>query len=239
MNLYLKISEYQNIEELNLTSTEQRIIDYVYHNLEKIETLSVNMISNNCHCSTAAIHRFVKKFGCDGYKQFKTEIISGMKVTRFAGSRFQLNINELIDYIQVLDTNQFKENLLKYANKRVYVYGIGGSYVSAQYFVRQLNRFNIDATAFQPYDRSGLKDLADAIIFISHSGETDIMLDKALQVKVEKIPTFSITKKGSKLANTTDFALVHDEIFTATNFNQKESQLATILLIEKIFYDFK
>ncbi|WOO87582.1 MurR/RpiR family transcriptional regulator [Mollicutes bacterium LVI A0039] len=238
MNIYLQISDHQNIDELNLTATEHKIMDYVYHNINDIEAISVNAIADNCHCSTAAIHRFVKKFNCDGYKQFKTELISGMKVTKFANSRFQINVNELIDYIGKLDVHNFKDNLLKYQNKRVYIYGIGGSYVSAQYFVRQLNRFQIDATAFQPYERSGLKDLADAIVFISHGGSTRSLIDKALQVKKEGIPTFAVTKKNSKLAEIVDYALVHNESFSANNFNEKESQLATILLIEKIFYDF-
>lgn len=235
MNLYLQISE-QSVN-FKLTKTEKNIMKYIYVNLEEIENISVNAIARECHCSTAAIHRFVKKFGCDGYKQFKTEIISGKKITKFSNSKFQLNMNELVMEIQGLDTSEFSKELNKYINKRIYVYGIGGSYVSAQYFARQLNRLKIDASAYQPAERQGLNDLADGIIFISHSGETDTLVDKIKQVKLEGIPTFAITRKGSEVANQVDTKLVHNEIFNITNFNQKESQLATVLLIEKLFYD--
>ncbi len=239
MNIYLQISEHQNIEQLNLTATENNILNYIYHNLEQIDQVSVNQIADNCHCSTAAIHRFVGKFECSGYKQFKAELLSGKKITKFTDSRFQINMMELVTYIQSLDVNQFNDNLLKFAGGRVYVYGIGGSYVSAQYLVRQLNRFNIDAIAYQPSDRSGLKDLADAIIFISHSGNTGDLVDKAKQVKLEGITTFAVTKEASRLAKIVDYALVHNERFSIEDFNQKESQLATMLLIEKMFYDLK
>lgn len=239
MNIYLQISEHQNIEQLNLTATENNILNYIYHNLEQIDNISVNQIADNCHCSTAAIHRFVSKFGCAGYKQFKAELLSGKKITKFSDSKFQLNMLELVSYIQSLDVDRFKTELLKFTGKRIYVYGIGGSYVSAQYLVRQLNRFNIDATAFQPSDRSGLKDLAQAVIFISHSGDTEVLVDKAKQVKLEGMTSFAVTKEASRLSEVVDYALVHNERFSIEDFNQKESQLATMLLIEKIFYDLK
>ncbi len=237
MNLYLRISDQIEIDKLNLTATEQNIMQYIYSNIDQIDEVGVSQIADQCHCSTAAIHRFVKKFDCDGYKQFKMELVSGKKITRFSSSKFQINMNELIDYVQTLDITEFKTELLKYQQKRVYIYGIGGSYVSAQYIARQLNRFEIDATAFQPAERMGLKDLAAAVIFISHSGDTEELIDKANQIKLEKIQTFAITKEHSKLAQVVDTALVHNNSFSINNFNQKESQLATMLLIEKIFYD--
>ncbi len=239
MNIYLQISEHQDIEQLNLTATENNILNYIYHNLDQIDDISVKQIADNCHCSTAAIHRFVGKFGCAGFKQFKVELLSGKKVSRFTDSRFQINMMDLVSYIQSLNVNLFKDNLLKFAGKRVYVYGLGGSYVSAQYLVRQLNRFEIDASAYQPSDRSGLKDLADAVIFISHSGDTDELIDKAKQVKLEGIVTFAVTKEASRLAEIVDHSIVHNETICVDDFNQKESQLATMLLLEKIFYDLK
>ncbi len=237
MNIYLSISERIDINKLNFTTTEETIFEFVYQNIDNIEDISVSKIAESCHCSTAAIHRFVAKFECSGYKQFKAEVISGRKITKFSNSTFQLQMIELTNYIQNLDITEFKQNLLKYENKRVYVYGVGGSYVSAQYLIRQLNRFNIDASAYRLSDREGLVDHADAVIFISHSGQTDNIIDKATSTIVNGIPTFAITKEGSKLAEVVDFALVHNQKFSTDNYNQKESQLATILLIGKIFYD--
>lgn len=237
MNLYLRISEQAEIDQLKLTTTEAAIMKYIYENLETIDAIGVTQIANNCHCSTAAIHRFVKKFGCDGYKQFKTELVSGKRIIKFSNSKFQLNMNELVSYVQSLDVTDFREQLFKASNKRVYIYGIGGSYVSAQYIARQLNRYGIDASAYQPPERMGLTDLADSFIFISHSGETSIIIDKLMQVKMENKPVFAITKENSSLAKIADIALVHNNYFNQDNFNQKESQLATILLIEKLFYD--
>lgn len=237
MNIYLQITEQTNLEHLNLTATEKNIMEFIYHNIATINEITVSQISEQCHCSTASIHRFVNKFGCSGYKQFKAEIISGMKVTRFESSKFQLNVNNLIDEIQELDVESFKTNLLKYQGKRIYVYGVGGSFISAQYLARQLNRLDIDAIAYRVADRDGLNELANAVIFISHSGETDVLVEKVKKVQLEKIPTFAITRGASRLSKLVDYPLVHNDLFNADNFNQKESQLATILLIEKIFYN--
>lgn len=237
MNLYLRISEQVEIDQLKLTTTEEAIMKYIYENIEAIDDIGVIQIANNCHCSTAAIHRFVKKFGCDGYKQFKTELVSGKRIIKFSNSKFQLKMNELVTYIQTLDVSRFREHLFTKENKRVYIYGIGGSYVSAQYLARQLNRYGIDASAYQPSERVGLTDLADAFIFISHSGETGFIIDKITQVKLDKMPIFAITKENSTISKLADVALVHNNFFNKDNFNQKESQLATILLIEKLFYD--
>lgn len=237
MNIYLRISERIDINKLNLTSTEETIFEYVFQNINNIEVISVSKIAESCHCSTAAIHRFVAKFDCNGYKQFKAEIVSGKKMTKFSNSTFQLQMIEMASYIQSLDITEFKDNLLNYENKRVYVYGVGGSYVSAQYFIRQLNRFKIDASAYRLSDREGLMDHADAVVFLSHSGQTNNIIDKAISTKANQIPTFALTKDGSKLADIVDFAICHNDKFNSDNYNQKESQLATIMLIEKIFYD--
>lgn len=237
MNIYLQITEQTNLEQLNLTAAEKNIMEYIYNNIANINQITVSQISEQCHCSTASIHRFVNKFGCSGYKQFKTEITSGMKVTRFESSKFQLNINNLINEIQELDVEVFRDKLLKYQGKSIYVYGVGGSFISAQYLARQLNRLKIDAIAYRLADRDGLNELANAVIFISHSGETDTLVEKVEKVKLEKIPTFAITRESSRLAKIVDYSLVHNDLFNVDNFNQKESQLATILLIEKIFYN--
>ncbi len=237
MDLYLKIYNQTNVEQLNLTNTEKTIMKYIYLNRDNFEHVTISEISKNCHCSRAAIHRFVNKYDCSGFKQFKTELVSSRRFTKFSTSQFQINMNDLISYIQSIDTSSFRDKLLTLKNKRIYVYGVGASYISAQYLSRQLNRYDIDAIAYQLTDRDGLTDLADAIFFISHSGETSNIVEKAHQVQLSSIETFAITRSDSSLAKLCDISLVHNEKFTINDFTQKESQLATILLIENLFYE--
>lgn len=236
MNIFRQINEGFEIKELKFSKTEERIFQYIRNNLYQIEQIGVSDIAENCYCSTAAIHRFVAKFGCQGYKDFKTQVITTKTLEMGAYSPFGKELVTMAKYVENLDVSAFKHNLEVLRNKRVYIFGSGGSNISANYFARLLCECEIDATAFSPFERAGMKSLADGVILISNTGDTSLVIDLANYYRAQKIPLYAITKQNSLLASLVDYALVHNHQFDRLKHSERESQLMLMMLIEKLFH---
>lgn len=237
MNIYKQISELIDIENMNLSQTEERILMYLHSNMENVEGLGVRDIADKCYCSTAAIHRFVQKFGCSGFKDFKTQISTARALEAEVGSKFGKEISEMARYVDSLDVSDFTANFRKLKGKRVYIFGSGGSFVSASYLARVVNEYGIDATAFSPFERGGMRNLADAVIFISNTGDTKMILDQVKICQVDNTPTYAITKRGSILADNVRYKIVHDQVFDRNIHIERESQLMIIMIIEKLIHE--
>ncbi len=233
--IYEQIHDFLGIEELGLSQTEMRILQYLHHNLYNIEQIGVKDIANHCCCSTAAIHRFVCKFGCSGYKQFKTALIASQSLSESEGTKFGKELAAMVQYIDSLDVEPFILQLQKYIGKRIYVYGAGGSYLSAMYLARLLNEANIDCDAYTVFERVGMARHCDAAIFISNTGQTQLILEQERLHSAAHIPTFAITKEGSLLAKQAQIALTHNKIFNPHSHVERESQMQIMMIIEKVF----
>ena len=72
MDLFLKLLSYYNNQDNN--QTYYRIIDYILHNLDKMEELSINELAEKTFTSPATITRFIHHFGYDKYASFRKEI---------------------------------------------------------------------------------------------------------------------------------------------------------------------
>lgn len=235
MNIFRQISERIEINELKFSQTEERIFTYIHNNLGNIENIGVADIADNCFCSTAAIHRFVAKFGCHGFKDFKTHIITGKTLEMSTYSPFGKELVSMAKYVETLDVSVFVESITQLKGKRIYIFGSGGSNISANYLARLLNECDIDATAYSPFERAGMKSLAAGIILISNTGDTGLILDLVTYYQQLKVPIYAITKQGSLLANKANYTLVHNHQFNRLNHSERESQLMLMMLIEKLF----
>lgn len=239
MNIYRQIKEDIDIADLNLSQTELRIMFYIKNEIDNIKNIGVREIAEHCYCSTASIHRFVGKFGCSGFKEFKAEIIAKQNLEATNISDFGKQLHEMTNYVEHVDTSKFTENIKRLDGSRVSIYGMGGSYITAEYLERMLADINVDATAYTPYERAGMTDLSDAVLFVSNTGDTNIIIDLANSFKMRGVPVYAITKKDSPLSKVANYSLVHNNIFNRDIHVERESQLAIMMLIEKVFHELR
>lgn len=237
MHLYNQIIEYENFENYKFTTTEFKILEYIRTNINNIEDIGVNDIANSCFCSTASIHRFVNKFGCKGYKQFKTEIIASQTIDNSSYSNFGQQIIASAKYMEQIDVVSFVSKIRSLKGKRVYIYAMGASSVSAKYLGRLLSEYGIDATSYVPYELAGIKETAEAIIFISNSGESRPIIEQAMRYINEGMPVYAITRTNSNLASLIPDNITHNNQFNNNNHQKRESQLNLLLLIERIMHE--
>lgn len=235
MHLYNQIIEYEDFEASNFTTTEFRILEYVRDNLDRIDEINVTDISAACFCSTASIHRFVNKFGCQGYKQFKSEILASKVIDNSSYSEFGGEVISGLKHIESIEIDNFVQSIKQLKGKRVYIYALGASQVSALYFARLLSEVDIDATSYVPYELSGIKETAEAIFVISNSGETRPVIEQAQRYLNENMPVYALTRSNSSLAKLVENNLVHNNQFNNNHHVRRESQLYLMLMIERLF----
>lgn len=74
MSILIKLSEIKNTS----SKIEQKIIEFILKNAEKIKFLNTYEIAENCSVSQASIVRFAKKMGFIGFPEFKISVIESL-----------------------------------------------------------------------------------------------------------------------------------------------------------------
>jgi DNA-binding MurR/RpiR family transcriptional regulator len=105
---YQDFLKYLNIANKN--DTYSRIILYILTYPEKVPTMSISELADECFVSAATISRFCKQFKLNSYAHLKKEITIANKMSHFQGLRMSKK------EAQQLQTNP-KEYLQEYANE--------------------------------------------------------------------------------------------------------------------------
>lgn len=237
MNLYHNIFVVTPDTIFNsLTPTEMKIHQYIKTQKASIDKLTVTLIAEKCFCSTAAIDRYVKKFEKNGFKDFKATLLFDFQQAEAYKSEDQFSVNtfQIVQYVAQYDCSTFIEKLLALKSKRIYITGIGSSYISAMYLERKLNMLGFDASSLLYFEYMEFKPNCDAIIFISNTGETHFLLELLEYFKSINVPTFAITRHNSKIAKKVDYCIEHNRSFNLKEPEKQDNQLIILLLIEKI-----
>lgn len=68
----------------DFTSTEQALADYVLEHPDEVAEMSIASLSAATHTSNAAVVRFCKRLGIDGYRSFRIELARELEHVRAA-----------------------------------------------------------------------------------------------------------------------------------------------------------
>lgn len=135
-----------------LTETEKVVADYFLSAGEK-EDLSARYVAQRLHVSPASLVRFAKKLGFSGYREFVFQYQSGVAVRSVGMVDDAVNVwntyHELLNRsYNLLDIQQVERVTALIAQKRrVYVYGVGNSGLTAREFESRFIRVGVDVTA--------------------------------------------------------------------------------------------
>ncbi|MDF2594768.1 MAG: hypothetical protein K0R69_1109 [Clostridia bacterium] len=72
---------YFDTENKSITTSQKKIIDYIYKNRETIPYLSIEQLSNVLGVSNATLSRFCKQMGYSSFKDLKFKILESLAVS--------------------------------------------------------------------------------------------------------------------------------------------------------------
>ncbi|MGO3364608.1 MAG: MurR/RpiR family transcriptional regulator, partial [Leuconostoc falkenbergense] len=62
------------VQRKQYNTTEQKLIDYIIHNVSQAQEATIQEMSDGSGVSTATISRFVKKIGFDSFRDFSVDL---------------------------------------------------------------------------------------------------------------------------------------------------------------------
>lgn len=152
MNSYAKIKEAQS----SYTSTEKVIAKYILENAADVLKCSAQSLGEKTGTSAAAIIRFSKKLGYNGFSELKMSLAQSKRapeekidfiidenddIVTLADKCCRLNMNTVLKTYQLIDTNQLDNAIKKLiAANTIYLFGVGGSAIVAQDVEQKLTR---------------------------------------------------------------------------------------------------
>ncbi|GJM76063.1 hypothetical protein HMSSN036_82790 [Paenibacillus macerans] len=182
------------LEYQRFSAKEKEIADYVIRNRQSINNINIKDLASYTNASTSTITRFCKKVGCDTFVDFKILLNREAQRPRNDTDIFVKTQNLYNDIVnataEMLDTGRIEEvvELIK-KSRRIYVYGLGSSGLSALEFKYRLTRMNLVADAVTDSHMmtmsASLLGKNDVVIGLSNSGRTTEVSHALGQAKKE------------------------------------------------------
>lgn len=245
MGLYVMSSSVIDILQLEyqrFSAKEKEIADYVMRNRLSINNINIKELAAHTNTSTSTITRFCKKAGCDTFVEFKIRLNREVQKPRNDADFFtktQHLYNDIINATaEMLDTARIEEvvNLIK-ISRRIYIYGLGSSGLSATEFKYRLSRMNIVVDAITDAHMmmmsASLLGSHDLVIGISNSGLTIEVGHAMEEAKKRGATIIGITNfDHTPLSEVSDICLFTPDIGRSGDVNFINSQLAIIYILD-------
>lgn len=255
----MKLTDLIKIKYSKLTSSEQKIADYILSNSEIFLNSNAQMIGDSTGTSAASVVRFCKKIGFSGLEQLKVEIarnnLSSMDNQKIDPIIQKEDTSELLvkkifsnvetslkRTISLINYEQFEEviNIIKKAQK-VFLYGIGASSLSAYDLYHKFNR--IDKPTFYGFDGHMNIEFSvhskpqDVAIIISYGGNSREVLLAARQLKENKTPIVAIVKEGETiLSKIADYCIYVPDVEKQVKMGAVSSKFSQSFIIDIIYF---
>ncbi|MDQ0204276.1 MurR/RpiR family transcriptional regulator [Pectinatus haikarae] len=212
----------------NLTKSERRIADYILANAKNFIEQTVSDIAANTGSSEITVSRFCKKLGFSGLQGLKIalarEIFSPDETVYqdisvddnydiLAGKIFKNISDGLQDTLKLLNFKDVESavELLSKA-RRIVTYGFGNSATVCRDIETRFIRFGIPVQAYcdshQQFTSASLLNENDAVIAVSHTGESIELLESVKIARKSKAKIVAVTSYArSSLAKLADISL--------------------------------
>jgi len=226
-------------ERARLTQAEQRIATFVLQHPESVITMNMANLKAVAGVSDPTIIRFARRFGCRGYPELKVrlaqnlapeapflheEILPTDSVDGAVHKTLRNSINALRRFEQDCDSTAIGRaaDLMLLAHE-VFLFGLGISQTIAYEAEHKFLRVGLRAHLVEGQQRQALlvttvqKD--DAVVLLSHSGETRALVESAAAARSRGAHTIAITAPHSHLARTCELVIgvpryEHSEVYT-------------------------
>ncbi len=124
----------------DLSDVELYIYNYILANSQSVTYMSIQKLAKATNTSTASILRFCRKFGCDGFSEFKFKLREELAKNNVnIQPEMGNDLHDIINFFQnQANSDEFKRSIQKAAtileNKDLILFvGMGSSNVMAEY----------------------------------------------------------------------------------------------------------
>ena len=239
MDIIYEIKQKYN----SLSQKEKDIADYILKHKENIENISITNLSKEIGASTSTITRFSKKINCESFVQMKIKLNTTNSSTQ-EDDLFSAVHNYYTEVIERTNHLINKKLILKIIEeikkaKKIYIYGVGSSGLTATEFMQRLLRMGFNVSSITDSHmmiiNSSIVSKEDLVIGISISGETKEIIDSLRISQKNGAHTIGVTSFSNssikKFSN--DLILIY-----ASDFINKQdfinSQFSTMYLFDLI-----
>lgn len=213
------------------TKSEESILDFIEKNFDKIPKYSVVKLCEEAYASQASINRVCKKLGFKGFSELKYSIEQDLEKMQSSKS---LSINNTFFYIENINFQDVQgiAEVIK-ENRKILIYGLGASQITASYLQRQLLYLGFQAIVVG--EERMIEQFDDFILLIlSSSGETLRVKHVAKTFKESGKTVVAITKSGSSLDEICDFTFTHNISIDKLDAISREQQLHMIIMVNEL-----
>ena len=237
---------FSHEEVQSLNALEMAVYNYIIKNREKVISMKIRELAAGAHVSTTTVLHMCKKFGCDGYTQFKLQL--RQELMRGRKDIADLDIGGIQEFLARLSGPALQNQvgravqILRGAGHILFV-GVGTSSILARYGARYLCNVGYFATflddLYTPVNACMTTQArfdSVAVIALSVSGETQQVLDICRQLKDRGCALISLTNRpGCTLARISDLNISYNmEELQVTGGWQLTCQAPVVCLLEMI-----
>ena len=235
------------IQGKNLSELDEKIVHYIIEHIDDILEKGVRGVAKDNYTSPSTIIRLAKKLGYTGFIDLYYQILPMVKKTECN----QADNDE--DFLRISQEDFFKENsredieqfiqqVLYLKQKYLFIYATGFSAIAAEYLYKKLlvlGKKTIIATGTDSIGvfENNLEDIG-ALIVISKSGETQLVIDKLLVAKEQNIFTVTFTKETTNRAaeiSDLNFKIIDNNKLDDRNMLPNSFFPRLLMLVEFIF----
>ncbi|CNH95759.1 putative DNA-binding transcriptional regulator [Yersinia aldovae] len=129
------------VDYTNLNVLERKLLDSTKECIQHNSTVTITELSTQLDVSTSKISKFVRKMGFESFKQYKRFLISGQAESPQIKPSDELQ--RISEYIANFDDNLAHDFWLKIKDcNKLIIYGLGPSFICADYFAYRLRIFS-------------------------------------------------------------------------------------------------
>lgn len=249
-------------EKKNMTSSEERIADYMLEKKTLLRKQSSRSIASQLFINPSMITRFCQKLGFHGYTDFLEEYLKEIEYTESHFQNLDPNhpfdnqdkntviankigqlYNEIVDDTLKLTSHDALQSAINCLNKSdiIYVYSAGVQGDIAQTFKDKMLKIGknvvLETKMNELYYRASYCPVNCTFIIISYSGEIESELRGVKKLKERHIPLLAITSYGDNtLSRNADYVLnVSTRERLKDNLGDFAMNISTMLIIDILY----
>lgn len=238
------------IQGKNLSEVDVQIIQYIIDHIDTVLHKGVREIAKDNFTSPATVIRLSKKLGYTGFVDMYYQLLPmikkvGMPQVRDGGDFLQISQTDFLTYNSMEDIETFISKVLNLKQKYIFIYATGFSAIAGDYLYKKLlvlGRKTIIASGTDSIGvfENNLEDVG-ALVVISKSGETQMVIEKLQAAKEHRVFTASFTKETSnRVASLSDLNFKINDPNKLDDRNMLPSSYfpSLLLLFEFIFQQY-
>ncbi|UOQ83473.1 MurR/RpiR family transcriptional regulator [Gracilibacillus salinarum] len=230
------------LKHQTLTETEKKIADYVVRHNEHLLNIHIKELAGQIDVSVAAITRFCKKIGVGSFVEFKILLRDAVKEKEEVHDAIH-EVHQI--YNSVINSTNSLTNIADYQlasewileAKRIHVYGLGSSGLSAEELKFRLSRMGLNINthldSHSMIIASSILNKDDVVIAISSSGQTKEVVDAMELASRREAKIISITDYSeSSLTKSSDLMLYTSSVKSYHAQGFLNSQLSILYTLD-------